>query len=178
MLGRHRAERHDQRSHHVVAEVREPLVLLHALVVAERASALADREPGREDILLEIYVACGSVAGLVDRDSSRLLLDVLDVLRRPRLDCRHRLDDVAPSKPPAALGMRNRQRHRAALLDHRRRVAVRDPRQLGAASAGVEVGLVVDLVEVEVEDVEPIILGRRAEPDVAAHAAGTDQRRI
>ena len=35
-----------------------------------------------------------------------------------------------------------------------------------------------DLGDVEVEDVEPVVLRRRAEPDVAAHPAGADQRRV
>ena len=42
----------------------------------------------------------------------------------------------------------------------------------------VEVGLVRDLGDVEVEDVEPVLLRRRAEPDVAAHPAGADQGRV
>ena len=77
-----------------------------------------------------------------------------------------------------ALGVRDRQRHRAALLDHRRGVAVRDPRELVAPARGVEVGLVVDLVEVQVEDVEPVVLGRRPEPDVAPHPSRPGQRRV
>ena len=71
-----------------------------------------------------------------------------------------------------------RQRHRADLLDHRRRVAVRDARELVAALRRVEVGLVADLVEVEVEDVQAVVLRRRPEPDVAAHAARAGERRV
>ena len=35
-----------------------------------------------------------------------------------------------------------------------------------------------DLGEVEVEDVVPVVLGRRAEPDVAAHAARAHERGV
>ena len=56
----------------------------------------------------------------------------------------------------AAVVVRERQRHRADLLDHRRRVAVRDARELVAALLGVEVRVVRDLGEVEVEDVEAV----------------------
>ena len=38
-----------------------------------------------------------------------------------------------------------------------------------AAARLVELGVVRDLREVEVEDVDAVLLGRRAEPDVAAH---------
>ena len=71
-----------------------------------------------------------------------------------------------------------RERHRADLLDHRRRVAVRHARELVAPLGGVEIGLVRDLVEVEVEDVDPVALRRRAEPDVAAEPSGSRQCRI
>ena len=118
------------------------------------------------------------MAGLVDRDRARLGGDVLDAHGGARLDRRHRLDDVLPAELHAPLGVRERQRHRADLLDHRRRVAVRDPRELVAAALGVEVGLVVDLAQVEVEDVDPVVLRRRAKPDVAAHPARPDERRI
>src|SRR3712207_8716936 len=40
-------------------------------------------------------------------------------LRRPGLDRRHRLDDVAPPELLAPVGVRVGQRHRADLLDHR-----------------------------------------------------------
>ncbi len=74
--------------------------------------------------------------------------------------------------------MRDRQRHRAALLDHRRGVAGRDPRELVAAVVGVEVGLVVDLGHVQVEDVLAVVLGGRPELDVAAHPARPRERRV
>ena len=178
VLGRHRAESHRQAAHPAAAEAIEALLLLHALVVPERAAALADRQPRREHVLLHVDVAGGGVSRLVDGDRSRLLLDVVDVLGGAGLDGRHRLDDVEPAEPPAALGVGDRERHRAALLDHRRRVPVRDPRELITAPVGVEVRLVIDLVEVEVEDVGAIVLGRSAEPDVASHPARPGQRRI
>ena len=36
----------------------------------------------------------------------------------------------------------------------------------------------VDLVDVQVEDVEPVVLRRGAEPDVASHPARTGERRV
>ena len=104
--------------------------------------------------------------------------DVLDPDRGARLEGRDRLDEVVPAEPLAARVVGDRQRHRRDLLDHRRRVAVRDPRDLVAAARRVEVGLVRDLADVEVEDVEPVVLRRRAEPDVSAHPARADQRRV
>jgi hypothetical protein len=74
--------------------------------------------------------------------------------------------------------VRDRERHRRDLLEHRRRVAVRDARHLLAAGILVELGRVRDLVQVQVEDVEAILLRRRAEPDVPAQAAGSRQRRV
>ena len=50
--------------------------------------------------------------------------------------------------------------------------------KLLAAPIGIELGLVRNLAEVEVEDVEPILLRRRPEPDVAAHAPGPRQSRV
>src|SRR6266511_6173155 len=54
-------------------------------------------------------------------------------------------------------------------------VAVRDACDLVAALRAVELLVVCDTVEVEVEDVEPVLLRRRPEPDVATHAAGARQ---
>ena len=71
----------------------------------------------------------------------------------------------------AAVGVRVGQRHRADLVDHGRRVAVGDARELVARARRVELLVVGDLAEVEVEDVAPVLPGRRAEVDVAAHAA-------
>ena len=42
----------------------------------------------------------------------------------------------------------------------------------------VEIRFVRDLADVELEDVEAVVLRRRPEPDVAAHPAGADQRRV
>src|SRR5438270_467967 len=74
MLGGHRTERHDQVAHHATAEVREALVLLHALVVAEGAPALANRQPGGEQFIAEEHVACRGMPRLVARHGPRLLL--------------------------------------------------------------------------------------------------------
>jgi hypothetical protein len=82
------------------------------------------------------------------------------------------------SKLLARLGVRVGQRHRAHLLDHGRGVPVGHARQLIAALVAVEVLVVADAVEVEVEDVLAVVLRRRAEPDVAAHAPGADERRV
>ena len=50
---------------------------------------------------LHVDVRGDGVAGLVDRDRARLLGHVLDADRRARLDRRHRVDDVAPSRTRA-----------------------------------------------------------------------------
>ena len=107
----------------------------------ERAAAHPDREPRRLGALHE-DVAGGGVPGLVDRDRARLRRDVLDPDRGARLDRRHRLDEVLPGEAVAPVVVGERQRHRAHLLDHRGRVAVRDPRDLVAPLRRVEVGLV------------------------------------
>ena len=80
-----------------------------------------------------------------------------------------------PGEVVATLVVGDRQRHRADLVDHRRRVAVRDPCDLVASLGRIELGLVRDPRDVEVEDVEPVLLRRRPERDVAAHATGPDQ---
>ena len=118
------------------------------------------------------------VAGLVDGGRAALLGDVRHVLRRAGLDGRDRLDDVRPREVRPPVGVRVRERHRADLLDHGRRVPAGDARQLVAALDAVEVGVVVDAAEVEVEDVAAVVGRRRAEPDVAAHAAGPQERRV
>ena len=115
---------------------------------------------------------------LVDGDRAGLVGHVVDVDRRAGLDRGHRLDDVLPAEcfPPGVVC--DRQRHRADLLDHRRRVAHRHARKLVAATVGVEVRLVRDAAEVELEDVLAVVLRRRPEPDVASHAARPRQRRV
>ena len=125
-----------------------------------------------------VHVSCDGVARLVDRDRPGLGGDVLDVLRGPGLDGRHRLDEVLPGEPVAAGVVRVRERDRADLLDHRRRVAHRDARELVTARGLIELVLVRDPPEVEVEDVEPVLLRRRPEPDVAAHPARPRQRGV
>jgi hypothetical protein len=114
----------------------------------------------------------------MDGDRAGLLLDVVDADRGARLDRRHRLDNVLAVELRAPLGVRVGQRHRADLLDHGRGVPVGHARQLVAAVLAVETLLVADAPQVEVEDVLAVVLGRRAEPDVAAHAARADERRI
>ncbi len=155
----------------------EALLLLESLVVPERAATTPDREAGRLRAL-HVHVRRDSVPGLVDRDGTRFLGDVLDVDRGAGLDRRHRVDDVAPPEALPPVVVRDGQRHRADLLDHRRRVAVRDPGELVAAPRRVEVLLVRDLVDVEVEDVEPVLARRRSEPDVTPHAPRPDERGI
>ena len=146
-------------------------------MVAERGATALDRETGRLGALHVVVGSC-RVPGLVDRDRARLLGDVLRADRGAGLDGRHRLDDVLPAERATAVVVGDRQRHRADLLDHRRAVATGHPGQLVAALLGVEVLLMRDLLEVEVEDVEPVVLRRRPEPDVAAHAAGARERRV
>ena len=173
----HRAEGPDQLRHLLRAPGAEALLLLARLVVAERRAAPLDREAGRFRAL-QVDVRGGRVAGLVDRDRPRLLGNVLGADRRSRLDGRHRLDDVLPGEGEAPVVVGDRQRHRADLLDHGRRVAVGDAGELVAALLGDEVLVVRDLVQIEVEDVEPVALRRRPEPDVAPHATRAGERRI
>ena len=70
------------------------------------------------------------------------------------------------------------ERHRADLVDHRRRVAGGDARELVALLRRVELLLVRDLRDVEVEDVAPVLPRGRAEEDVAAHAARAGERGV
>ncbi len=118
------------------------------------------------------------MAGLVDRGRALLVRRVVLADRDARLDGRHRLDDVVPVERRAALGVRVGQRHRADLVDHRRRVAGGDARELVALLLRVEVVLVRDLADVEVEDVAPVLPRRRAEEDVAAHPARAGERGV
>ena len=177
VLGGHGAERPDEVADVLVAPAREALLLLDRLVVSQRAAAHADRQPRGEDVV-HVDVAGHGVTGLVDGDRAALLVDVVHADRGARLDRRHRLDDVLAVELLARLGVRVGQRHRAHLLDHGRGVPVGHARQLVAALGAVEVLVVADAVQVEVEDVLAVVLGRRAEPDVAAHAPGADERRV
>ena len=118
------------------------------------------------------------MAGLVHRDRPRVLLGILDVDRRARLDGRHRLEDVVVVEPLPSVGVGVRESHRAHLLDHRRRVSAGDPRQLVPLLLGVEFRLMRDLADIEVEDVLAVALRRRPEPDVAAHPPRPRKRRI
>ena len=62
-------------------------------MVSERLAAPADRDARRLHAG-HVHVSCDGVARLVDRDRPGLGGDVLDVLRGPGLDGRHRLDEV------------------------------------------------------------------------------------
>src|SRR6185295_10139135 len=74
--------------------------------------------------------------------------------------------------------VRDGERHRRDLLEHRGRVAVRDAGYLLAPRRQVELRLVRDLPEIEVEHVEAVLFRRSTEPHVAAHAAWPRERRI
>ena len=176
-LGRHRAQAPDKPGELLAAPVDEPFLLLDGRVVAAGVAAAADRQPRRE-VVVGVDVAGGGVPGLVDRDRALLVLGVGLVDRGAGLDRGHGLDDVGPFELPAPFGGGVGQRHRAHLLDHGRRVAVGDARELVAAALGVELRIVVDLGHVEVEDVLAVLLRGRAEPHVAAHAARTRERRV
>src|SRR5204863_826330 len=173
----HRPERPDQLRQLLGAPGAEALLFLARLVVAERGPAAADREPGRLGALHVDVRSCG-MPGLMDRYCTRLLRHVVGADRRARLDGGHRLDDVGPAERHAAVVVRDRERHRADLLDHRRRVAVRDPRELVATPFRVEILVVRDLLQVEPEDVQTVALRGRPEPHVAAHAARSSQGRV
>ena len=73
----------------------------------------------------------------------------------------HDLCFFGPNGALTAIGVRECERHRADLLDHGRAVTGRDARKLVAALVRVEVGLVVHLPDVEVEDVLAVVLRRR-----------------
>ena len=118
------------------------------------------------------------VPGFVDRCRARVCIVVGDVDRRAGLDHGHRVDEVLPREVRAAGVMGVRERHRADLVDIRRRVATRDPSDLVAARWAVEIWIVCDLCEVEVEDVDAVVLGRRSEPNVAAHPARPGECRV
>jgi len=109
-LSRHRAEAPDQRRHLVGAPLAEALDLLGRLVMPERLAAHPNRDPGRLGAL-HVDVARRGVAGLVERDRPRVRLRILDVDGGPRLDGRHRLEDVGRVEPLAPVGMRVGQRH-------------------------------------------------------------------
>ena len=145
--------------------------------MAERLAAHADRDPGRLRAL-HVDVAGRGVAGLVQSDRPRVLLGILDVDGGPGLDRRHGLEDVGGVESLAAVCMRIGQRHRADLLDHRRRVAASDAGELVALLLGVELPLVVDLADVEVEDVLAVGLRGRPQPDVPPHAPRARERGI
>ncbi len=176
-LGRHRTERPDQPRHLLAAPGREPLFLLHRHVVAERAAAAANRQPRRLGAL-QVRVRGDCVAGLVDRDRARLLGDVLDVDRRAGLDRRHRLDEVVPAERLAA---RSGARSSAPSSRPARSSPASSPSSSARARRGAQAGRarrVRDAAEVELEDVLAVVLRRRPEPDVAAHAARPGQRRV
>ena len=140
VLCSHRAEHVDEVAHRLAVPLAEALLLLERLVVAERAAAHPDREPARLEV------------GTVDvrgrrrarpRGSRPRASRARRSGRRSRCRTRSRSSrrrDAATSKASCALVVRVRQRHRADLLDHRRRVAVRDARDLVAALGRVEVG--------------------------------------
>ena len=177
LLRRHRAEHVHEIAHRLAVPLAEALLLLERLMVAERAAAHPDREPARLEVG-PVDVRGRRVAGLVDRDGARLVLDVAHADRGARLDRGHRVDEMLPVEREASLVVRVRQRHRADLLDHRRRIAVRDARDLVAPLRAVEIRIVCDAIEVEVEDVLAILFGGGAEPDVTAHAPRTRQGRV
>ena len=177
VLGRHRAEAPDQAGDLLGAPFDEAVLDPHRLVVAARVAALADREPRREHVV-GVEVRAHGVAGLVDGDRALLVLGVGLADGHAGLDRRHRLEQVLPLERLAAVGVRVGQRHRADLVDHRRRVAVGDARELVALARRVERLGVRHLVQVEVEDVAPVLPRGRAEVDVAAHPARPRQRRV
>src|SRR3954467_10423041 len=106
MLGGHRADAPYHLGDLVVAPGHaEALLVVHRLVVAQRAAALADRQ-ARRGQRRQVHVGGDGGAGLVDGDRAALLGDVLDALGGPRLDRRDRLDDVLPAGllAPGAVG--------------------------------------------------------------------------
>ena len=150
------------------------------LVVAADAlvAALPDRQTGRL-AARHVDVARDCVARLVDRDGAPLVGDVLGPDRGARLERRHRLDEIVPARTPSGrCGARWSTPSSVAcsIIAGEYPLVIRaiSSRRFGRSSSGSW----DDLPDVEVEDVEPIVLGRRPEPDVAAHAAGPDERGI
>ena len=146
-------------------------------MMAERPAPHANREAGRFDAL-HVDVRRNRVPRLMDGNGACLFLDVLDANGGAGLDRRHRVDDVVPAERVAAVEMGKGQRHGRDLLDHRRRVAVGDARELVASRREVKFRIVGDLAQVEVEDVEPVVGRGRAEPDVPTHASRSRQSRV
>ena len=72
------------------------------------------------------------MARLVNGHGAALLRDVLDADCGSGLESGHRLDEVVPGQGVAVRVVGDRERHRRDLLEHRRRVAVRDARDLAA----------------------------------------------
>ena len=177
VLRRVRAERPDQAADLLRAPVHEAVLDLGDLVVAAAVAAPPDRQPRRHPVL-HVEVPADRVAGLVDGDRAALVLRVGLADRDAGLDRRHRLQDVLAREHRAPVGMRVGQRQRAHLVDHRRRVAGGDARELVARLRRVQRLLVRDLRDVEVEDVAPVLPRGRAEVDVAAHAARAGERRV
>ena len=118
------------------------------------------------------------MARLVNGHGAALLRYVLDADCGAGFESGHRFDEVVPGQRLAVRVVRDRERHRRDLLEHCGRVPVRHARDLLALVRLIELLLVSDFPDVQVEDVEAILLGRRAEPDVPPHAARAGQGRI
>jgi len=118
------------------------------------------------------------VAHLVPGDRDLVALGVLDRLRQARLDVAHRLPQVLPDEGAAAVLEGIHQRQRQRLLDHRRRIARRNPGELVPPLRGVEQGIVLLLVEVEGGDVLARFAGRHPEGDLAAEPARAGDRLV
>src|SRR5262245_38736889 len=118
------------------------------------------------------------MARLMNGNGTALLRDVLDADCGTGLESGHCFDEVVPGQRLPTRMVGDGERHRRDLLEHRRRVPVRDARDLLAPRRLVELRVVGDLAEVEVEDVEAVLLRRCPEPDVTAHAARPRERRV
>src|SRR6187200_1510611 len=118
------------------------------------------------------------MASLMNGNGAALLRDVLDADCGTGLESGHCLDEVVPGQRLPTRMVGDRERHRRDLLEHCRRVPVRDARDLLALRRLIELRVVGDFAEVEVEDVEAVLLRRRPEPDVTAHAAWPRERRV
>ena len=144
---------------------------------AERAAPTDDRQ--HFELAADTHeVRHGRVPGLVGRDDALLVLGVLDRVREADLLGELGRLDVGPIHRVATVAQRPHQRLVEEVLDHDRRVAEGERRELVAPLLLVELGDVRLLLDVVVDDLAPTGPARHVEMDRAVEPAGAQQRRV